>query len=196
MSLRPEDIARIEPNLAHSTGEQAFHSNWRFRRKDGSTFPGAVLSCKSPDGWLQAIVIDTMEANWPPAPAFAQENKDRYFSMLEKRLREAVNGARDGQGRMRGDRPGAWRRLRCARRGRPRWRARHCRQRLECNWRCHAASWAAWAFDSRTRGRSYDDRSRLGRRCPDDPRLVEEMRKSRQPARRPEKVFDRGAADA
>ena len=47
-----QDIARIEPKLVRSTGEQASQSKWRFRRKNGSTFPGAVLSCKlaGPDG--------------------------------------------------------------------------------------------------------------------------------------------------
>ncbi len=87
--VAPEDSARIEPELVHSTGERGSQSKWRFRRKDGSTFPGAVLGCKLPDGWLQAIVVDTTEAAQPGAACFAQANKDRYFSRLEKQLREA-----------------------------------------------------------------------------------------------------------
>ncbi|HWJ17879.1 MAG TPA: PAS domain S-box protein, partial [Geobacterales bacterium] len=87
--VAPEDIARIEPELVHSSGEQASHSKWRFQRKDGSSFPGAILSDRSQDGWLQAIIVDSTESNRPEATCFAQESKDRYFSKLEKQLREA-----------------------------------------------------------------------------------------------------------
>ena len=85
----PEDTARIGPELVHSAGERASHSNWRFRRKDGSIFAASVLSCKSPDGWLQAIVLDITETNRLEAIGSAQDVKDRYFSKLEKLLREA-----------------------------------------------------------------------------------------------------------
>ncbi len=86
--VTPEDIARIEPELLHSTGEQASHSEWRLRRKDGSTFPGAILSDKSQDGWLQAIIVSTTASNQTDAICSAEENKDRYFSKLEKQLRK------------------------------------------------------------------------------------------------------------
>ena len=83
--VSPQDMASIE----RSTGEHDFQGEWQFRRKDGSFFTGAVVSCKSPDGWLQAIVLDIAEANRIEPVSSAQENKDRYFSELEKRLREA-----------------------------------------------------------------------------------------------------------
>ena len=83
--VSPQDMARIE----RSTGEREFHGEWQFRRKDGSSFVGAVLGSKLPDGWFQAIVLDINETNGLEAVCSAQENKDRYFSKLEKRLRGA-----------------------------------------------------------------------------------------------------------
>ena len=84
--VAPEDIA---PELVHSSGDRASQSEWHFRRKDGSSFPGAVVSCKLPDGYLQAVVVDATKSNRSTAICSAEENKDRYFSKLEKRLREA-----------------------------------------------------------------------------------------------------------
>ena len=85
----PRDTACIEPELVRPSGERPFQSQWLFRRKDGSSFAGTVLSSKSPDGWSQAIVLDNAETNRLEALYSALEQRDRYFSRLERRLRDA-----------------------------------------------------------------------------------------------------------
>jgi PAS domain S-box-containing protein len=76
-----QDVPHTNPEFARPTGQAACYEEWQFRRKDGTSFVGAVLSCKLPDEWLQAIVLDFAETN--------RGRKDRYFSNLEKRFRDA-----------------------------------------------------------------------------------------------------------
>ena len=83
------DAAGIEPELVRPSGERASQSQWLFRRKDGSSFAGTVLSSKSPDGWLQAIVLDNAETNRLETLYSALEQRERYFSRFERRLRDA-----------------------------------------------------------------------------------------------------------
>ena len=58
-----DDIARVGPEFARvHTGEIA-HSEWLFRRKDGTRFPGEVSATVLPDGRLVGIVRDIAEFN-------------------------------------------------------------------------------------------------------------------------------------
>ena len=57
----PEEVARLAPEVARFADGAVTTSEWRFRRKDGSMFPGEVRGRQLPDGRLQAILRDTSE---------------------------------------------------------------------------------------------------------------------------------------
>lgn len=59
--LLPEEAHRLEPEIAKLREGGVTLSEWRFRRKDGSSFPGEVMSRQLPDGRLQAILRDITE---------------------------------------------------------------------------------------------------------------------------------------
>ncbi|HEV2470344.1 MAG TPA: sigma 54-interacting transcriptional regulator [Candidatus Sulfotelmatobacter sp.] len=57
----PEDVPRIPVEVARFAGGATVRSDWTFRRKDGSCFPGEVCGKQLPDGRLQGIVRDMTE---------------------------------------------------------------------------------------------------------------------------------------
>jgi formate hydrogenlyase transcriptional activator len=57
----PADRPKIAPEVARFADRGVVRSDWTFRRKDGSVFPGEVVGCQLPDGRLQAIVSDLTE---------------------------------------------------------------------------------------------------------------------------------------
>ena len=54
----PEEFTRIEPAIDSILSKQEFHQEWRFRRKDGSTFPAEVFAVTMPDGDILAMIRD------------------------------------------------------------------------------------------------------------------------------------------
>jgi PAS domain S-box-containing protein len=59
--IMPEEIPRIEHEVARFADNAVITSEWKFRRKDGSSFPGEVHGRQLPDGRLQAILHDITE---------------------------------------------------------------------------------------------------------------------------------------
>ncbi len=59
--ITPDEIPRIAPEVARFAGGAVVTSEWQFRRKDGSTFPGEIQGRQLPDGCLQAILRDITE---------------------------------------------------------------------------------------------------------------------------------------
>lgn len=59
--LVDEDVSRIAPEVAKLGGGGVIRSEWLFRRKDGSVFPGEVMGRRLPDGRLQAFLRDITE---------------------------------------------------------------------------------------------------------------------------------------
>ncbi len=55
------DTSRIGPEVARFAGGRTVLSEWKFRRKDGSVFPGEVCGKQLPDGRLQGILRDISE---------------------------------------------------------------------------------------------------------------------------------------
>jgi formate hydrogenlyase transcriptional activator len=53
-----EETPRITPEVARIAAGATVLSEWKFRRKDGSTFPGEVCGKQLPDGRLQGILRD------------------------------------------------------------------------------------------------------------------------------------------
>ncbi|MFM2067405.1 MAG: hypothetical protein RLZZ584_2314 [Pseudomonadota bacterium] len=67
VGLRAADIVaepeagQISPALRRIKGRASFQREWRFRRKDGSTFSAEVMATKMPDGNLFAMIHDVTE---------------------------------------------------------------------------------------------------------------------------------------
>ena len=57
----PSDVARIASELSRFAEGATIRSEWTFRRKDGSCFPGEVSGKQLPDGRLQGILRDMSE---------------------------------------------------------------------------------------------------------------------------------------
>ena len=56
--VAPEEVPRIESEIARLGGGKVTCNEWRFQRKDGSIFPGEVVGRQLPDGRLQGILRD------------------------------------------------------------------------------------------------------------------------------------------
>ena len=56
--VAPEEFAHIEPAIAAIRSGPGYQRQWRFRRRDGSTFPAEVIATTLPDGNLLAMVRD------------------------------------------------------------------------------------------------------------------------------------------
>jgi PAS domain S-box-containing protein len=59
--IMPEEVPRIGEEVARFANNAVITSEWQFRRKDGSSFPGEVHGRQLPDGRLQAILHDITE---------------------------------------------------------------------------------------------------------------------------------------
>ncbi len=59
----PEETQHIGPALQAITTNTGYHREWRFRRKDGSTFTAEVIGSMMPDGNLLGMIRDTTERN-------------------------------------------------------------------------------------------------------------------------------------
>lgn len=56
--IAEKELDRIEPALTAIQEGTAFLNVWRFRRKDGSTFPAEVMATMMPDGTILGIIRD------------------------------------------------------------------------------------------------------------------------------------------
>jgi len=72
-----EEIDRIAPEVARFAGGHIARSEWTFKRKDGSCFPGEVAGRRLPDGRLQAILRDMTERKQAEAVLRASEQMER-----------------------------------------------------------------------------------------------------------------------
>jgi formate hydrogenlyase transcriptional activator len=59
--IAEEEIPRLAPALAQFAGGNVVLTEWKFRRKDGSFFPGEVCGKQLPNGHVQGIVRDITE---------------------------------------------------------------------------------------------------------------------------------------
>ena len=57
----PDDVPRVSPEVKRFASGLTVCSQWTFRRKDGSVFPGEVCGRQSQDGRLHGIVRDISE---------------------------------------------------------------------------------------------------------------------------------------
>jgi len=59
--VAPEEATRIPGEVTRFAGGNITRTEWKFRRKDGSFFPGELVGRQLPDGRLQGIVRDITE---------------------------------------------------------------------------------------------------------------------------------------
>jgi formate hydrogenlyase transcriptional activator len=75
-----EEVPRVGPEIERVGGGATVLSEWKFRRKDGSSFPGEVCGKQLPDGRLQGIVRDISE----------RHNAEEAMRQSEERFRVAL----------------------------------------------------------------------------------------------------------
>ncbi|HEX7796508.1 MAG TPA: PAS domain S-box protein, partial [Vicinamibacterales bacterium] len=59
--IPPEELPRLPEQFRRLEHQEIVRSEWRFRRKDGSTFVGELVARQLPDGRLQGVVRDITE---------------------------------------------------------------------------------------------------------------------------------------
>jgi PAS domain S-box-containing protein len=87
----PSEASRIGPEVTRFESGEVIVSEWRFRRKDGSSFTGEVRGRQLADGRLQAIVLDITERKAAElALREADRRKDEFLAMLAHELRNPL----------------------------------------------------------------------------------------------------------
>jgi PAS domain S-box-containing protein len=76
----PADSSRLPSEVNRFAGGATVLSEWNFRRKDGSVFPGEVCGKRLPDGRLQGIVRDISERR--QAEELMRRNEERFRGAL------------------------------------------------------------------------------------------------------------------
>ena len=79
--VMPDEVARVGPEVARVKDGATALSEWKLRRKDGSTFPGEVCGKQLPDGRLQGIVRDISERR--NAEEAMRRNEERFRVALK-----------------------------------------------------------------------------------------------------------------
>jgi formate hydrogenlyase transcriptional activator len=76
-----EELAKIDPELRSALAGEAVCNEWKFRRKDGSYFPGEVYGRSLPDGRVQGILVDITERK--RAEEVVRQNEERFRVSLK-----------------------------------------------------------------------------------------------------------------
>jgi PAS domain S-box-containing protein len=77
----PENLSRLPSELCRFAGGATVLSEWKFRRKNGSIFPGEVCGKQLPDGRLQGILRDVSERR--QAEDLMRRNEERFRVALK-----------------------------------------------------------------------------------------------------------------
>ena len=79
--LASEEAARLPLEVGRFAGGATVLSEWKFRRKDGSFFPGEVCGKRLPDGRLQGILRDISERR--QAEQALRQSEERFRVALK-----------------------------------------------------------------------------------------------------------------
>ena len=90
----PEETEHIGPALRAITTSEGYHREWRFRRKDGSTFTAEVIGAMMPDGNLLGMIRDTTERNRTEGRVSAFGGVERTGRLFQERSAACHRGQR------------------------------------------------------------------------------------------------------
>ena len=82
--LAPEEIPKLESELSRLAGGELIVNEWKFLRKDGSTFLGEIRGRQLVNGNFQGILIDITERK--KIENALQESEEKYRSLFENML--------------------------------------------------------------------------------------------------------------
>jgi PAS domain S-box-containing protein len=107
--LAPEELPRLPGQFKELERGAIVRNEWRFRRKDGSTFPGELVGRRFADGRMLGIVCDiTARVESEEALREADRRKDVFLATLAHELRNPLAPIKSGlQILQRGDADGA-----------------------------------------------------------------------------------------
>jgi formate hydrogenlyase transcriptional activator len=88
-----DHVARAGPEVSRFEGGATVLSEWKFRRKDGSSFPGEVCGKQLPDGRLQGIVRDISQRR--TAEEAMRQSEERFRVALKDSPITVFNQDRD-----------------------------------------------------------------------------------------------------
>jgi PAS domain S-box-containing protein len=80
----PDEVAHIAPALRVIHAKADYHREWRFRRKDGTTFEAEVMATAMPDGNLLGIVRDITARKAAERALLEREAQLRIASRVAK----------------------------------------------------------------------------------------------------------------
>jgi len=87
--VAPTEFQHIEPALGAIKARSDHHREWRFRRKDGSTFDAEVTATMMPDGNLMGVIRDITERK---KAELALREKELLLHAADRRLAEIIHG--------------------------------------------------------------------------------------------------------
>ncbi len=89
-----EEVEHIAPALATINGGSDYHREWRFRRKDGSTFPAEVIAAPMPEGDILAMIREVTERK--VAEQALRDSEERFRTMANSMVQLAWIARADG----------------------------------------------------------------------------------------------------
>jgi PAS domain S-box-containing protein len=87
----PAEVEHIDPALGAIKSGSAYHREWRFRRKNGTTFPAEVIATTMPDGHLMGMIRDTTDRQAAEtAQRVLNETLEAKVELRTRELQEAL----------------------------------------------------------------------------------------------------------
>ena len=83
-SIAPEEVPRLPDQVRRLSTGQIIRNEWRFKRKDGSTFDGELVARQLPDGRLQGVVRDLTDQKRSAHALLRRLEFERFLFQLSR----------------------------------------------------------------------------------------------------------------